>query len=295
MFSNPGVEIGLCAAQEARQNTPLLHQPDDGQVYVVVPIGHGFVVGQLAVLFPGEVVVMDVDHLRQDFVLAGHCDPQFVLGAQTGQGCVLQKVGVFGFDDHRVQVVARLQGNVRLDFGDEGVDVLGLHLAGHGDPVVAVLDKVDIAQFVDVDGGQPFLIQHSPAHAGPAVAVAVPLGQKAAGEVLVAAHAAHNRGQRNRALDPLAGGVGFDVGPHLLEREQVRGAPQQASPQPFPIRGQTGRAELAVDGVGFGVVGRVIHCCCFLTTKAQVTKKSEKASCLCGFVVAFLFLTAADR
>src|SRR5215210_3762302 len=128
----------------------------------------------------------------------------------------------------------RIQGDPAAQLYDLGVDHLDAPLAGNGDPVVAVLDEVDVPDLVEADGRQLFAPVHDLVYAPPA-GPEVGLGrQEGPVEVPVAPHAADDVRDGHLAHPQ----VGLRDGPQdpldLVEGEQPvgGGVPTQVRADP---------------------------------------------------------------
>ena len=123
-----------------------------------------------------------------------------MIGAQPVEAGLLQKLAPPDFQQQGVDVGVRFQtGDRRRIFPDVRLDVRQLKLAGHRDPVIAILDEVraaDLEQFDRRHARAP-RIEIERRDALPPLAQAVVAGQKGAGEIQVAPHAAHDAIQRD--------------------------------------------------------------------------------------------------
>ncbi|MEE8391076.1 MAG: hypothetical protein V3S14_09815 [Anaerolineae bacterium] len=76
-----------------------------------------------------------------------------MIGAVLVELRAFEKREILLADHHVLGTIVGFQRNTRLVLPDVGFDGLGSYLAGDGDAVVAVEDKVDFAHLVNLDGG----------------------------------------------------------------------------------------------------------------------------------------------
>ena len=84
------------------------------------------------------------------------------------EGQPLQKAAVLQLVEQVAGRQRRVHRHPAAELYDFGVDHLDAPLAGHRDPVVAVLDEVDVPDLVQADGGQLFAPVHDLVYAPPA-------------------------------------------------------------------------------------------------------------------------------
>jgi hypothetical protein len=87
--------------------------------------------------------------------------------------------------------------------------------------MVAIQDKISVANLVDVNGRQIGNVGNGRFHPHPTVLIRTQPGQEGARKIMVTPHAAHNRRYRNLAqtLSSLANDV--QLFSHLVVRQQI--------------------------------------------------------------------------
>ncbi len=119
------------------------------------------------------------------------------LRAQTIQVGAFQESDVGGLAQQIIHVGVRSEGNTGLVFPDISLDGGSLVLAGHRDAVVPVADEVSLSDLVKFDGRKAAAGGDQPGDPLPAPFHPLLPGEKSAGEILIAAHAAHDVIQRD--------------------------------------------------------------------------------------------------
>ena len=247
MLGQPEVEVGLGANGEVAQDAALLDGLHHRQVDLVVPVGDGLLVGDLALLLQAHEVAMHLDVLLQHLVLPGHGDAEVGLGAKLVQTGALQELGILRLQDQLIRLNLRRQGHFAVHLGHVGLDVSSAYLAGHGDAVVTILHEIGVANAVHSDGRQAGQAGHRYLDPRPALAATQP-GQEAAREIAVATHAADDgiEGDVGQLLPcPLPGA---QLLAHLLVGEEIGRAASEAGHDLLQSDATAGLVEVVYGG-----------------------------------------------
>ena len=126
-----------------------------------------------------------------------------------------------GLAQQIIYVGVRLQGDAGFIFPDVGLHGGGVVLACHRDAVVPVADEVDLADFIKFDGRETAAGGDQPVHSPPPLSHALLPGEEGAGEILIAAHAAHDVIQGYILKPQVALVVQLQPPAHLFKRQEV--------------------------------------------------------------------------
>ncbi len=158
-----------------------------------------------------------------------------------------QEIGVLGLEDQVVGPDLGREIDLRAHRGDVGLDVGRVKLPGDRHPVVAVAHEVGLADLVDLDRRHAAHVADGGHDPGPPLAAAIPPGQEAAGEVVVATDAADD-GVQGDIGQPLRRGLrGPELAAHLLVGEEV-GRPAGQAGHDLLQRGPAARAPEVLHG-----------------------------------------------
>ena len=105
MLGRPHVKVGFGPLGKAPQQVlfadDLYHRPID----LVIPMGRGFLVGDVALLCQSHEMAVDVDMLIQRRILPRQRKLQVRLGTQFVQMRVFEKISILGFEHYVFDVV----------------------------------------------------------------------------------------------------------------------------------------------------------------------------------------------
>src|SRR5215218_4777253 len=187
---HPEVDVGLGVFWEPLSEPALAGDFDNRAVDVLIPVGDRLLIGHRFVADGGQPVAMPLN-MDPDFIVAAkRRGPDVMVGTEAIKVGAAQKLGVLRLQQKLIGGHAGVERGPDVPFDHLGVDELLTAFTGDADPVITVLDEVDVTDFVQLDRRQIDVLIVGAVDALPAAGGKALTWEELAGEILKAVHAA---------------------------------------------------------------------------------------------------------
>ena len=192
MIEHPHVHVAFGFVGEILEDVTPANDFDDGHVNLVVPVRHGFLLGDVALKVEPHEIVMHGDVFQHAVEAVGDGEFDIGFGTDVIQPGAFEEVDlcaedfkVFGFD-------VWCDVDAGGAFADFGFDEFLSLLAGDGDAVMSVHHEIDLAHFVEHDGREMDVFVEGAVHLLPAAGELVSFRKEGAVEFVIAVEAARD-------------------------------------------------------------------------------------------------------
>jgi hypothetical protein len=208
MFYNPNIEITGGSSRELGVKFFASDDLDNWIIDRMIPGYQGLIKGQFSLAMFVEVILMNQDMVVYDIILTGAAEIQIpVPGELLKTGLLIEEP--FFIPDYRLPELFGGHGRGYGDFTGKArylrvdiLDPLGTH---HRNPVIAIPDKIDPPNLIELNRGQDNIPQPGFINPFPPLPETIRSRQEVFGKIPVPALAAHDQFDRDRLHTP----VGF--------------------------------------------------------------------------------------